>query len=67
MYTNTEPGPLALQMGSVTGAVDDLIMGYEEIVKSLPAVAEKVSQMHHGTTNLATELEVSKFESLQSI
>lgn len=51
-------GPLSLQVGQVTSAVDDLITGYEHIVDSLPQVASKVSEMHHGTTALAEELEV---------
>ncbi len=53
-------GPLALQMGTVTGAVDDLVHGYEQLMHTLPELSQKVAQMHSGTENMAIDLEVQK-------
>ena len=58
-HQNGEYGPLALQMGTVTGAVDDLVHGYEQLVGALPSLSEQVQHMHHGTATLAKDLEVS--------
>lgn len=51
--------PLSLQMGSVTGAVDDLMQGYSALVESLPALATRVSKMTLNTEGMAKELEVN--------
>ena len=45
-------GPLALQMGSVTGAVDDLIHGYEQLVHTMPTLSNNVLQMHSKTEGI---------------
>ncbi len=51
-------GPLALEMGLVTGAVDDLISGYESLVTALPDVAQRVNDIQNGTEDMAKRLEV---------
>ncbi len=51
-------GPMSVSMGLVTGAVDDLMSGYESLVTSLPDVAQRVSQMQNGTEDMAKRLEV---------
>ena len=53
-------GALSLQMGSVTGAVNDLIHGYEQLVHSLPAVSHNIVQMHSRTEDMAKDLEVER-------
>lgn len=50
--------PLALQMGAVTGAVDDLVSGYEHLVGSLPAVSQQIANMNLETETMAQELQV---------
>lgn len=52
-------GMLSLQMGTVTGAVDDLLHGYDQLVATLPNLAEKVSMIQGNTETMANELEVS--------
>ena len=39
---------LALQIGSVSSAVDDLMSGYDRLVENLPGVANKVAIMQNG-------------------
>lgn len=51
-------GPLALQMGDVTGAVDDLIHGYEQLVHTLPDLTEKIIDVYADTEQMAKQLEV---------
>lgn len=51
-------GPLSLQVGAITGAVDDLVHGYEHLVESLPNVSKQVMNMHYTTEELAKGLEV---------
>ena len=51
-------GPLAVDVGLVTGAVDDLVSGYESLVQALPDVAHRVSQIQNGTEDMAKRLEV---------
>jgi len=58
MTSNPSYGPLSLQVGSVTSAVEDLITGYEHIVEALPNLTEKVAVVHNGTKAMAEELEV---------
>jgi len=52
-------GPLALQMGDVTGAVDDLVHGYEQLVHTLPDLTEKIIDVYADTEQMAKQLEVS--------
>jgi hypothetical protein len=54
----TKHGPLSLQMGAVTGAVDDLVHGYEQLVHTLPSLSGKIAHMHSNTENMANELGV---------
>ena len=42
----------------MTGAVDDLIHGYESLVHSIPSIASKVKDAHKNTEEMAKELEV---------
>jgi len=51
-------GPLVLQMGAVTGAVDDLVHGYEQLVHALPNLTETISNVHADTEQMAKALEV---------
>lgn len=51
-------GPMAIEMGMVTGAVDDLVSGYECLVTALPDVAQRVNDMQNGTEDMAHRLEV---------
>jgi hypothetical protein len=53
-------GLLSLQMGAVTGAVDDLIHGYDQLVSSLPLLAQKVNGMQSETEMMANRLEVAE-------
>ena len=53
-------GPLSLQMSSVTGAVDDLVHGYEQLVHSLPNLTSQVANVHADTEEMAKHLEVRK-------
>jgi hypothetical protein len=58
---------------NVSGAVGDLVHGYDVVVSALPNVADKVVEMHVKTENLAKELEgrmrnlVDGYEYLDSI
>lgn len=52
-------GPLSIEMGAITGAVDDLVSGYESLVTALPDVAQRVNDMQNGTEDMAHRLEVS--------
>lgn len=60
-------GPLTLQMGGVTHAVDDLIHGYETLVHSLPTISKTVGDMHQNTEALAKHLEVSNYLSPKEV
>lgn len=51
-------GPLALQMGTITGAVDDLVHGYEHLVHSLPNLTSQICNVHADTEQMAKQLEV---------
>ena len=62
--TGATYGPLALQMGSVTGAVDDMIHGYEQLVQTMPKLSENVQAMHYRTEGMAKLLEVRLFSAL---
>ena len=53
-------GPLSMQMGVVTGAVDDLVHGYEQLVHSLPNLTEQIGNVHADTEQMAKQLEVFK-------
>ena len=50
-------GPLSLEMGAVTSAVDDLVSGYESLVATLPEVAQRVNDIQSGTECMAHRLE----------
>ena len=52
-------GPLSMEMGAITGAVDDLVSGYESLVTALPDVAQRVNVMQNGTEDMAHRLEVT--------
>lgn len=54
-----EAGPLALQMGNITGVVDDLVHGYEQLVHSLPNLTNQICNVHSDTEQMAKQLEVS--------
>ena len=43
-----DPPSLALQVGTVSSAVDDLLSGYDRLVDNLPNIASKVATMHNG-------------------
>ena len=47
-----------MELGAITGAVDDLVSGYESLVTALPDVSQRVSDMQHGTEDMAKRLEV---------
>jgi hypothetical protein len=51
-------GPLSLQVGSITGAVDDLVHGYEQLVHSLPNLTNQITNVHADTEQMAKQLEV---------
>lgn len=53
-----EAGPLALQMGSITGAVDDLVHGYEQLVHTIPNITTQICNVHADTEQMAKQLEV---------
>lgn len=53
-------GPLSMEMGAITGAVDDLVSGYESLVTALPDVAQRVSDIQNGTEDMAKRLEVRR-------
>ena len=46
-----------LSFHNVSGAVDDLVNGYESLVQSIPSLAQKVASMSQGTENMAKHLE----------
>ena len=48
-------------MGVVTGAVDDLIHGYEQLVHTIPTLSNRVNLMQMNTENLAIDLEVLSY------
>lgn len=54
-------GPLALQLGGVTSAVDDLVHGYEHLVHTLPDLTSKITSVHADAEQMAKELEVRTF------
>ncbi|KAJ1433366.1 hypothetical protein B484DRAFT_478373 [Ochromonadaceae sp. CCMP2298] len=50
-------GPMSLQMGGVTSAVDDLVHGYETLVTSLPTLSRTVMSVHAETEEMAKSLQ----------
>lgn len=51
-------GPMSLQMGTITHAVGDMIMTYEQLIDTLPRVAENVAKMQDGVELMYKQTEV---------
>ena len=54
-------------MGGITGAVDDLVHGYETLVQSLPNLSKQIINVHADTEQMAKQLEVSLMTRLMII